>query len=322
MKRALLLGLVSTTTLAAPQPDDPRLWLDRMASAVNKLNYIGTFVHIIGDETETMRVIHRVDGNDVSERLVSLGGTGREVLRTNEETKCILQAEHAVLIDKHTPRTPVPLHAPLPKYSADLERYYKFYDQGVDRVAERPAHVIEVRPLDAYRFGYQLWLDEQTAIPLKSLRINADGKSVEQVMFTEISFPDHIDDALLQPTISEQGFTVQVRDTTAAPAPQGAAAGWEAADLPDGFQLSATDNEDEQAEGEHLVYSDGLTSVSVFIESLRDARPERGFSMVGGSSAFSTMVNGFHVTVVGEVPEPTARMIGNSMRPLAIEGKR
>jgi sigma-E factor negative regulatory protein RseB len=320
MRRALLLGLASSATLAQAQ-SDPRVWLERMSTAVDSISYVGTFVHITENETETMRVIHRVDGDDVSERLVSLGGTGREVLRTNEETKCILQAERSVLIDKHAPHTPVPLHAALPKYTADLEHYYEFIDHGEDRVAARGAHVVEVRPRDHFRFGYRLWLDDQTALPLQSVRITADGKSVERVVFTDISFPEHIDDAQLAATISDEGFTKHVRDTT-----EGASAptevGWEARDLPDGFRLSATDNEDEQANGEHLVYSDGLTSVSVFIESLRDSEPMRGYRMVGGSSAFSTLVNGFQVTVVGEVPEPTARMIGDSMRPLALDGEK
>jgi len=280
MRRALLLGLASSATLAQAQTD-PRIWLERMSTAVDSVSYIGTFVHITGDETETMRVIHRVDGTDVSERLVSLGGSGREVLRTNEETKCILQAERSVLIDKHAARTPVPLHAALPRNTADLEHYYEFVDHGQDRVAERAAHVV----------------------------------------FTEISFPAHIDDSQLASTISDEGFTRQVRDTTAAASPPGEV-GWEAGDLPDGFHLSATDNEDEKADGEHLVYSDGLTSVSVFIESLRDSKPMHGFRMVGGSSAFSTTKDGFQVTVVGEVPEPTARRIGDSMRPLALDGQQ
>ena len=321
MKRALLLGIASGATLAHAQ-SDPRIWLDRMSAAVDSLNYIGTFVHITDSETETMRVIHRVDGTDVKERLVSLGGTGREVLRTNEETKCILQAERAVLIDKHAARKPVPLHVALPRYSEDLERYYRFVDIGEDRVAARDAHVVEVRPRDNFRFGYRLWLDTQTAIPLQSLRITADGKSVEQVMFTDISFPEFIADEQLEPTISDEGFTRHVRDTTAAQPPADSEVAWEARDLPDGFRLSATDDEDEQSDGEHLVYSDGLTSVSVFIESLRDGEPLQGYTMVGGSSAFSTTVNGFQVTVVGEVPEPTARMIGDSVRPLALDSRK
>ena len=69
---------------------------------------------------------------------------------------CILQAERAELIDRHAARTPAPLHVTLPKYTTELERYYEFIDHGEDRVAERGAHVIEVRPRDAYRFGYRL----------------------------------------------------------------------------------------------------------------------------------------------------------------------
>jgi sigma-E factor negative regulatory protein RseB len=320
MRAGLLLGLAAGAALAQVQAD-PRAWLERMSSAVEQLDYIGTFVHITADETETMRVIHRVEGDDVRERLVSLGGTGREVLRTNEETKCILQAERAVLVDRHAARIPAPLHVSLPKFTSELEHYYEFIDHGEDRVAERAAHVVEVRPRDGFRFGYRLWLDEQTAMPLQSVRITADGTAVERVMFTEISFPERIDDAQLEPAISDEGFTRHVRDTTTAVS-AATRVGWEAADLPGGFRLAATDSEDDPAEGEHLVYSDGLASVSVFIEALRDGNPLQGFTVFGGSSAYSTTVNGFQVTVVGEVPEPTARMIGGSVRPLALDAGR
>ena len=183
---------------------------------------------------------------------------------------------------------------------------------------DRSAHV-EVRPRDHFRF-----------VSAVARRPDGDPAAVARItpmanpssgVFTDISFPEHIDDAQLAATISDEGFTKHVRDTTTG-ASADAEVGWEARDLPDGFRLSATDNEDEQANGEHLVYSDGLTSVSVFIESLRDSKPMHGYRMVGGSSAFSTMVNGFQVTVVGEVPEPTARMIGDSMRPLALTGEK
>jgi sigma-E factor negative regulatory protein RseB len=317
----LAAGAALAQAQAAPAQADTGAWLERMGTAVEQLNYVGTFVHITDDETETMRVIHRVRGDEVKERLVSLGGTGREVLRTNEETTCILQAERAVLIDRHPARRPPPLHVSLPKYTAALEQYYEFIDHGDDRVAERAAHVIEVRPRDAYRYGYRLWLDYETAMPLQSVRVTNEGKAVERVMFTEIRFPEHIDDSELEPEISDVGFTRHVRDTRQLPTSP-AEVGWEAKELPTGFTLAAADNEDGQASGEHLVYSDGLTSVSVFIESLENERPVQGFTVLGGSSAFSTTVEGYQVTVVGEVPEPTARMIGDSMRPLALDQRR
>lgn len=321
MKRALLLGLASSAALGQAQPD-PREWLDRMSMAVEQLNYIGTFVHIVGEETETMRVIHRVQDGSVRERLVSLGGTGLEVVRTDDETHCIMQAERAVLVDKAR-RPAIPLQANLPKYSAELERYYAFLDHGTDRIADREARVVEVRPLDDYRYGYRLWLDADTAMPLKSVRVTARGESVEQVLFTEISFPERIDDAALEPSIASEGFTWHVSSSEQPADLAPAEAGWEAEDLPDGFRLSATEEESASASGEHLVYSDGLASVSVFIEALGSGPPPtQGTAEFGGSTAFSTTVGGYQVTVFGEVPEPTARRIGGSIRKLTQDPKQ
>lgn len=316
-----LLALLAAFALAPAIAGEMHEWLDRMEQAVERLNYKGTFVHLTNGRAETMRVIRRVDGDEVSERLVSLHGSGREIIRKNDETKCILQAEKTVLIDKRGGGNP--LRSALPRYSQELADYYDFVDLGRERVADRFTRVIEIAPHDKYRYGYQLWLDEETAMPLQSVLVDEKGRTVDRVLFTEISFPEHIDDAELEQRISGEGYQSLVRDS-ASDDPQPKSLGWSAERLPEGFKPSMNSLRTVRGAGEHvvyadgkehLVYSDGLASVSVFVEPLQGGRtPHEGVSSIGGANAFGTIVEGHQITVVGEVPVSTLRMIGGSIR--------
>ena len=68
---------------------EPKEWLERMNKALTTRNYVGVFTHVHGGRVETLRIIHRVRGHDVSERLLSLDGSGREFIREGTEVTCI-----------------------------------------------------------------------------------------------------------------------------------------------------------------------------------------------------------------------------------------
>ena len=65
----------------------------------------------------------------------------------------------------------------------------------------------------------------------------------------------------------------------------------------------------------HILYSDGLANVSVFIEPAKEKKIARR-SRVGASNAFSIEVDGNQITAVGEVPAATVEQIATSMQPL------
>ena len=68
------------------------------------------------------------------------------------------------------------------------------------------------------------------------------------------------------------------------------------------------------------MYSDGLATVSVFIEKLRkDMAPMHGYSLVGAVNAFSWVAHEHQVTVVGEVPKATVRRIAGAVAPQTTE---
>ena len=94
---------------------------------------------------------------------------------------------------------------------------------------------------------------------------------------------------------------------------------WRASKVPPGFRLTATRTqllEGSTSPVTHLVYSDGLASVSVFIEN-RPSQPDqfKGLAKVGSAFTFSTTTQGHQVTAVGEVPPQTVQVIAHSTQP-------
>ncbi|HEX5420440.1 MAG TPA: sigma-E factor regulatory protein RseB domain-containing protein, partial [Gammaproteobacteria bacterium] len=154
------LVLVSLEVEAA----DARAWLERMNRAVEDLNYEGTFVHVLGGNAETMYIVHRNHNGEVGERLVSLDGAGREIIGREDQLQVIMPDRHIVLLKKR--KEGDSLFDALPNYSSKLEAHYEFKLNKTARVANRTAQVIVIKPKDQYRYGYVLWLDEDTAYPL------------------------------------------------------------------------------------------------------------------------------------------------------------
>jgi sigma-E factor negative regulatory protein RseB len=182
------------------------------------------------------------------------------------------------------------------------------------RVADRSAQVLEIRPRDEFRYGYTLWLDQATGMPLQSQLVDGDGQIVEQILFTDIQVPADVPTEALEPTIDTTGFTLL--EAPQAPA-LAASIPWRAATVPGGFKLSVATQSPiagSDTPVEHLVYSDGLATVSVFIEDPRtQADVSEGFSSVGSSNAFSLTLRGRKVTAIGEVPRQTVRTIASSL---------
>src|SRR5262245_43379215 len=86
---------------------EPKEWLDRMNHALTSRNYVGVFTHMRGDRAETLRIIHRVRGKDVSERLQSLDGSEREFIREGDELTCYFPDRRVVLVERRSPDGPL-----------------------------------------------------------------------------------------------------------------------------------------------------------------------------------------------------------------------
>jgi sigma-E factor negative regulatory protein RseB len=310
--RFFVLLLISAVALPAQAGDpDARQWLERMTRALAEQNYDGRFFHLTESRSETMRIIHRVEKGKVSERLVSLDGSGREIIRDDSQVVCYLPDKRTVLVEKRTDNNS--LLAALPSYNESLEAHYSIEKIGkVAKTLGRKTQMIVVQPRDQYRYGYRLWLDQETAMPLKSQLSDRNGRVIEQILFAELNLRDRIPITELQPAVSAEGFRWLRQDPQPVRVADGAV-GWSVIRLPAGFRLTTWRVQaiaGSSAPVRHLVFSDGLASVSVFIEP-RGAQitPMHGLARVGAAFAYSRDLDGHQVTAVGEVPAATVEAI-------------
>jgi sigma-E factor negative regulatory protein RseB len=307
----LLLSFVGSQAPA----QEARDWLERMNGAVEELNYRGTFVHVLLDGTpETLEIVHRNANGESGERILSLDGAGREIVRRGDQVQGILPDQRIVLLESR--RDVSPLVARLPSSAEELDANYEIRLRGKARVADRAVRVLEIKPRDEFRYGYTLWLDEATAMPLRSQLFDERGRVVEQIHFTAIEIPADIPATDLEATIDTTGFTT-LRAPESSPSSTGGNISWRAVAVPGGFKLSvATQSQMAGSDTpvEHLVYSDGLATVSVFIEA-RETKADvgEGFSNFGSTNAFSLTLRGRKVTAMGEVPPQTVRTIATSL---------
>jgi sigma-E factor negative regulatory protein RseB len=299
--------------------DEPAKWLERMNHALTTLNYDGTFSHWQGGKVEMLRIIHRVQDGTVSERLVSLDGSGREFIRTGSNLACYLPDKHVVLVE-HTPAK-VSLLGGFPAIDGQTARFYDIEQVGRMRFNRHDTHLITVMPRDQYRYGYRLWIDDSTAMPLKTQLCDAQGNVIEQIVFANLKIRSEIPDSAFRPGISTAGFrwlrngSASLKATVADDETV-----WNASRLPPGFHMTvraAQTMPGSPGPVDHLVFTDGLASVSVFVETHVQASgrvPVVESARVGSSYAFSTVVDGHKVTAVGEVPAQTVRFIADSVK--------
>jgi len=304
--------LASVFTAAAD--DDPLSWLARSDQALSSLNYEGVFVHEHAGESETLRVIHRVGSDGVSERLLSMDGSGREFIRKGSQLTCYLPDQHTVLVEKSNDAGL--LLGSLPHLDATSAGLYRLTELPRTRISGRETRVIAVTPMDQLRYGYRVWIDESSAMPLKTQLRNGQGQVLEQIVFTDLRLPAHISDAELEPAVDARNYR-WVQQLTDSGGARGLSVSWEASVLPPGFRMTVSAREVlRSGPVEHLVFSDGLASVSVFVETGRaHAEPAADdAATIGSSSAYSTVVQGYRVTAVGEVPPDTVRAIAQAIR--------
>ncbi len=312
--------LVLIGATSANAAGDAEEWLDRMGKAVQQLNYRGTLVHSYHGQADVSQIVHRVVHGTVTERVTAMDGGGREIIRSNGEVTCIFPDQKLIMIE-HQDNQDLDADSAagkLPKFMAFDESTYVVLMHGADRVSGRDAEVLSVRPTDGYRYGYRLWVDRTNAMLLKSQLMDERGRVVEEFLFTDISFPDAIPVEAVQPSIDIDSFVWERPEPVVNHQRQLVDAAWHATDLPAGFVLAAVRSKQatrESAATEQLVYSDGLASVSVFVEvGVAASEQAEGSLQIGASNAYTMTTQGYLITAVGDVPERTAKMIALSVR--------
>lgn len=272
----MLVSAVAQAGDADGANGDVRSWIGRMNRALTTRNFEGVLVHQVGSQREVLRIVHRVQGGKLSERVavVSAEGAGREFVRNGPEWVAYYPEQKVALVQ--TRNRSFGFLPTLNALSPDIERYYLFANGGSVHVNGRRAQLIRLEPRDDLRYGYRFWLDGRTALPLKTQLVTASGAVIEEISFLSYSMPESIPDELLKPDVDTTGFRWMRRDVPVHTPGLKPAFVPKRELLPAGFRVHIFSSPEEEARAEgprtRFIVSDGVAWVSVFVEKSDSGR--------------------------------------------------
>ena len=311
------VGLAFPSWGAAPgEPEQGLSWLRIMASASRQLNYTGTFVYRHGNDTEASRIVHYVnEAGGEFEKLETLDGPPREVIRTNDQVTCYLPGAKTVLIEKrNTRRFPVLFPVEL---TSNITDHYVVRHSGRNRAAGYDCQVVALIPKDNLRYGHQFCAEASSGLPLRAETFNEKGVLLESFAFTELKLGGQFDRDRVKSRYAAQSRDWKVGRAVMEPTQnREGRTGWSLASQLPGFKKLTESKRliaGRRTTVAHLVYSDGLAAVSVFIEPLPKSLPPRSLSHQGAVNIYVRLVSDYMVTALGEVPAETVMRIADSL---------
>ena len=314
MKRWLAASLMALSALpaAAEAPPDALQWLHRITESAQRLTYTGTFIYQSGAKTEVSRITHVVEAGDELERLEVLDGSPREVLRHNDEVKCILPESHLVIVERRSSNRQA-FPALLPASLAGLTEHYTIRKGATARVAGFDSQSILLEPKDGLRFGHQFWIDARSGLLLKAVVMDENGQMLETFAFTELRIGGPVDRNALKSHLDLAGGEWKIVDvrTTRADDNQ-----WQLRTPLPGFRKvmgMRRQVRSDMPEMTHLVFSDGLAAVSVFIEPLAGSKPETGPFTLGTINIYKRIVGDSLLVVMGDLPPASLKRLADGM---------
>ena len=294
------------TVSAQAAEDESVAWqiLQKAAAAAHVLSYQGIFVCQSGKQSKSVEIKHVFDGQHEFARNVVLDGAPREVLSQGENLVIYNPKNEKIVIEKRRGQNMFP--AVLPANIEGIKANYTLSMGGIERVADREAQLLFLEPKDNLRYRHHFWVDTEFGLILKSVMLNNRNEMMDHIAFSQLNLFNKVDLDWFKPKIDAKKDYVMEEDT-AATEDANTSPHWELKDLPAGYRK--VDQMARKVHGKslpvtHVVFSDGLASVSLFIEPLvKGVKPRIGQSVVGNTSFYSRVAGFLQITALGEVPE-------------------
>ena len=313
--RAMLGGLLLIGGNAYAEDRQVGLdWLKVIAFAAHQTEYSGVFVYQYGSHVETSRITHVVEPDSEFEKLERLDGPKYEIQRHHGQVWCYIN-QKMVQVDSRQTHGKFP--DLLPEQISTLGENYWIKETGMERVTGYNAQTILFKPKDGLRYAHKIWAHTDSGLILKAAVLDGKNKVIEQYAFTQLQIGGAIDRSWIQPS-----------DLTGTDSPQalpemakgGASAngGWVVDALPAGFKKTMEIQRPMRgklAPVTQLVFSDGLSAISIFIEPDNGDEGEGdGLFSRGAVNIYSKVMSQYLFTVVGEAPPRTVMQVLDSVR--------
>ena len=308
-------GLMLAANVSAAGVQSKLDWLKTVAFAGHQTDYSGVFVYQYGGHVETSRIAHVVDADGEYEKLESLDGPKREIIRHHGQVWCYRQHQ-MVQVESQQGNGKFPLL--LPEQLSALSVNYQVKEAGLDRVAGYSTQVIVFQPRDKLRYTHKIWVDMETGLLLKSAVINDKNQVVEQYAFTALKVGDQVDRSWIHSSVMTSLPGIAQQESLQEKPVLNIKSGWVVDDLPAGFKKIKEllrPMHGKHAPVTQLVFSDGLSAISVFVEPVdTDEDDNEGLSSRGAVNLYHKVVDDHLFNVVGEVPPITVMQVLNSIR--------
>jgi sigma-E factor negative regulatory protein RseB len=309
----------------ALSPSEARQWLVRMHQAATSGNYQGTLVVTAGGSMSTSRVGHFTVADQTFERLESLDGRHQRIYRINEKVHTAFPMQQLVVVERRetlagwstTPQNVEP---------AALENYDMRQD-GAARIAGRDAVVFTLSPRDALRYMQRLWADLASGLMLRADVVAPGPVTLESVAFSdvEIGIKPQPESILSGFRLSDGWRALKMQQQRTRLEDQG----WHLARPIPGFRMAgvvlrgrgSTSDAAHEGGGQapepmlHAVFTDGLTQVSLFIETFDPKRHRmEGEGRFGATASRTQRRNEYWITIVGDVPPATLKQFAEAIQ--------
>lgn len=313
-------------SVADVEPDqDPQAlgWLKAMSAAMRDTDYAGTYVHVRGDEIDTTALWHRAAAGGEQEKLLTLSGEPREVLRQNDHCECQWPDRREIVFGDF-PGVRSRLSGVRFADPVALTAHYRIVVLGQSRVADHACHVVGLVPKDSWRYGYKLCITQGSHLLARMSLYDARGLPIEHDFFTalktgdtaEANWPRMVPG---QPDAVPPGYRIVERATGEAPQALAPDQGWTISPLLPGYQIKSRvwrENPVTHQRFEHMIVSDGLSTASVFVEKLPQTKALDPDAAKYGVNIVVRQVGDVRLTVIGDLPMAAVEQICQNTRPV------
>ncbi len=291
-------------------------WLLRVHEASKHRAYTGTFVVSAGGNLASARIWHVCDGTQQVERVEPLSGVPRATYRRNDQVVTLYPGSKVAVLETRGSLGLFP--ALLKSTDASIAEFYNFKVLGAERLAGFEADAVALTPKDPWRYGYRVWSEKRSGLVLQLQTLDANGRVIEQSAFSELQLDAPVKMAqLVQQMENTAGYRLS-RPAMPAVAPE--SQGWTLTAPVPGFRPAgcfsrALGSAGDTSNAMQWIFTDGLATLSLFVESFDARRHQReGATDMGGATHVVTRKLGeWWTTAVGEVPSATLAAFASAL---------
>ncbi|MBE7215336.1 MucB/RseB C-terminal domain-containing protein [Shewanella benthica] len=307
MRLILLALLVFNFPVIAQEDLSAKAWLENMSQALREQEFKMSLIQLQADHIRPLVYIHgKIEDQEVA-FLEHLNGPPKNAVRVGTTVTFIEHDQPAYSVRANRIQGILP-----PAFAANiskLESGYQFVLGGRSRLAGRPSQLVRIIPNDNFRYGYQVWLDMESYLPLRYDMLTQDKQLLEQILVVELLVLD------APPAILTEAYK-QEWPAVASQSKRDDGDNWTFNWLPEGFEILVKDSHRLMGSHEAVEYialSDGMANISVYVARVGDTKMPQELVTRNGLSLATEVVGNFEVVAVGKVPTETLTRVAKSI---------